>query len=100
MTSFLKKTAAVAALSLVATPAFAHTGGTVLGFHSGVLHPVYGLDHLMAMVAVGVWSAAQPTRRAWHGPAPSSCGPREGSARFRGRARSRYRATDRSPERC
>ena len=69
MTSFLKKTAAVAALSLVATPAFAHTGGTVLGFHSGVLHPVYGLDHLMAMVAVGVWSAAQPTRRAWHGPA-------------------------------
>ena len=39
-------------------PAFAHTGaGTVGGFLSGVLHPITGWDHVIAMVAVGLWGA-------------------------------------------
>lgn len=39
-------------------PAFAHTGaGTVGGFLSGVLHPTTGWDHVIAMVAVGLWGA-------------------------------------------
>ncbi len=39
-------------------PAAAHTGaGTAGGFVAGLLHPVSGLDHLLAMVAVGIWGA-------------------------------------------
>jgi urease accessory protein len=33
----------------------AHTGGVVGGLQSGFLHPVLGLDHVVAMVAVGLW---------------------------------------------
>ena len=40
----------------LASPAFAHDGvGVAGGFVAGVLHPVSGLDHLLAMVAVGIW---------------------------------------------
>jgi urease accessory protein len=43
------------ALSLVADSAYAHTGGhPVLSFQSGFLHPLGGLDHLLAMFAVGL----------------------------------------------
>ena len=31
--------------------------GTVGGFISGFLHPLTGLDHIAAMVAVGIWGA-------------------------------------------
>ena len=42
----------------VAGPALAHTDEIVAGgFLSGVLHPLLGLDHLVAMVAVGLWGA-------------------------------------------
>lgn len=48
-------------LALVALPtsAFAHTGqaDTTSGFAAGLLHPVTGLDHLLAMLAVGMWGA-------------------------------------------
>jgi urease accessory protein len=42
---------------LVAAPAVsAHTGtGLRGGLGAGLLHPVSGLDHLLAMVAVGLW---------------------------------------------
>ncbi|MBT8148196.1 MAG: HupE/UreJ family protein [Gammaproteobacteria bacterium] len=45
---------------LVGLPAlaFAHTEeGIVGGFISGFLHPIYGPDHVVAMVAVGMWGA-------------------------------------------
>jgi urease accessory protein len=43
---------------LVAGPALAHTGhGEVSGFAAGLSHPIGGLDHLLAMAAVGLWSA-------------------------------------------
>jgi urease accessory protein len=50
---------ALAALTLAATPAalFAHTGHDhALGLMQGLAHPVSGLDHLLAMVAVGLWA--------------------------------------------
>ena len=35
---------------------FAHTGqGGASGFASGFLHPLFGPDHVIAMVAVGLW---------------------------------------------
>jgi urease accessory protein len=47
-----------AALSVVAVPASAHEAtGIAGGFVSGFTHPLFGLDHLIAMVAVGLWGA-------------------------------------------
>jgi len=44
--------------ALVATPAHAHDGtGLAGGFIAGLLHPLEGLDHLLAMVSVGLWGA-------------------------------------------
>jgi len=38
--------------------AHAHAvGGLAGGFTTGLLHPVLGLDHVVAMVAVGLWGA-------------------------------------------
>jgi urease accessory protein len=52
-----------AAFSLVVatTAAIAHPGhATVVdhAFLSGLLHPITGLDHILAMVAVGLWAAS------------------------------------------
>jgi len=51
----------LAALSVAAVPAFAHPGhdaATVgASFFAGLAHPFTGADHLLAMTAVGVWSA-------------------------------------------
>jgi urease accessory protein len=45
-------------LIVFATPALAHTGdGLVGGFLGGVAHPLFGPDHVVAMVAVGLWGA-------------------------------------------
>ena len=47
-----------ACLLAIATSAGAHTGeGLAGGFASGFMHPVLGLDHLVAMVGVGLWGA-------------------------------------------
>ena len=41
-----------------ATPAAAHImKGEAIGFVSGFEHPISGLDHVLAMVAVGLWGA-------------------------------------------
>ncbi len=49
----------VVALALLVTgPAWAHSGaGDVGGFAAGLLHPVSGVDHMLAMIAVGMWGA-------------------------------------------
>lgn len=48
--------AALSVALLAAGPAFAHTDpGEVGGFASGFLHPMFGPDHVIAMVAVGLW---------------------------------------------
>jgi urease accessory protein len=40
---------------LAAPAAVAHTGSVSGGFIGGVSHPLFGLDHVAAMVAVGLW---------------------------------------------
>ena len=47
---------------LAATPALAHTGHDAAGFTAGAVHPLFGLDHLLAMVAVGLWTALRGGR--------------------------------------
>ena len=43
--------------TLTSTAAFAHTGhGDASGFLLGLQHPIGGLDHVLAMVAVGVFA--------------------------------------------
>lgn len=45
-------------LFLLPSTASAHQEtGTVWGFTSGFIHPLTGLDHIAAMVAVGLWGA-------------------------------------------
>jgi urease accessory protein len=45
-------------LLLIPLAAMAHVEGAAAdGFLSGLRHPVSGLDHVLAMVAVGVWGA-------------------------------------------
>jgi urease accessory protein len=64
------KTAAVTGLALAGSSAMAHVGADGAAHHglvTGFLHPVTGLDHLAAMLAVGVWSA-MTTRRIWMAP--------------------------------
>lgn len=51
------RTVAALLLIVVAGAVQAHTGGDVGGFASGFAHPVRGLDHVVAMVAVGLWGA-------------------------------------------
>src|SRR5262249_2421241 len=54
----LRAMAAGAMVTFAALDAFAHVrAGEAAGFLSGVEHPISGLDHVAAMVAVGLWGA-------------------------------------------
>lgn len=45
-------------LATSVTPALSHVqDGQAQGLVSGLLHPISGLDHVVAMVAVGIWGA-------------------------------------------
>jgi urease accessory protein len=56
-------------LAGLASAAQAHTGHGTSSLFEGLVHP-FGLDHLLAMVAVGVWSvSALPAGKTWWGPA-------------------------------
>lgn len=68
MKSVVTKGLGAALLIGASTPALAHTGGIVGGLSSGIAHPLLGLDHLLAMVAVGIFAAVQPQRSAWQAP--------------------------------
>ena len=48
------------ALCLIALPAAAHPGhAEASGFLAGLAHPFSGLDHLLAMLGIGMWSRKQ-----------------------------------------
>jgi urease accessory protein len=66
----LTRVAAASALALIAGGASAHPGHDAHGLIAGLAHPVGGVDHLLAMLAVGLWStAALPASRRLLGPA-------------------------------
>lgn len=57
---------AAAAGLWIALPAWAHTPGMAhTGFAEGLLHPFTGADHILAMLAVGLWAAARGGRHVW-----------------------------------
>lgn len=57
-------------LLMSASPALAHPGlhGST-GFFAGMLHPLTGLDHLLAMLLVGLWAGLAFPRHWWLCPA-------------------------------
>lgn len=62
----LRRAALALALGAAAGTACAHTGhdaGSLAGFASALAHPFGGLDHLLAMLAVGAWAAVALPRR-------------------------------------
>ncbi len=64
----LKALAGAAALALSGA-ALAHPGHSeAASFFAGFAHPLSGLDHLLAMLAVGVWAAQSGGRSAWRLP--------------------------------
>jgi urease accessory protein len=53
-------------LAALASPALAHVQtGQATGFLAGLAHPVSGLDHVLAMVAVGLWGAQLGAPAIW-----------------------------------
>ncbi len=59
LSGFAARIIVVAAIvfGVVATPALAHSGSSSGGFIGGFAHPLFGADHVVAMVAVGLWGA-------------------------------------------
>ena len=58
----------VAAVLLAAafpSPLAAHEGGSAAGLLSGLYHPISGVDHVLAMVAVGIWGAQLGSPAIW-----------------------------------
>jgi urease accessory protein len=56
------KSAIALLLVLISPAALAHPGDHGGGLLHGLAHPFAGLDHLLAMIAVGVWAARFPGR--------------------------------------
>jgi urease accessory protein len=54
-----------ASVLLAASPALAHSGDALGGFGSGLLHPISGLDHVVAMIAVGLWGGILGAPALW-----------------------------------
>jgi urease accessory protein len=53
-------------MSLWPAAAWAHqVGGEAMGFVSGLRHPISGLDHVLAMIAVGLWGAQLGAPALW-----------------------------------
>lgn len=52
-------------LCLLPVVAQAHPGHGVTGFHAGFTHPITGWDHILAMVAVGLWAVQLGGRAIW-----------------------------------
>ena len=50
-------------LLATSSAAFAHPGHNVTGLVAGLMHPFSGFDHLLAMVAVGMWAAQGNTKK-------------------------------------
>lgn len=56
---FSRRIAALLVLSFIAFPVFAHPSHDHAGFFAGLLHPLFGLDHLLAAFGIGLWAQAR-----------------------------------------
>ncbi|MCE9590994.1 MAG: HupE/UreJ family protein [Planctomycetes bacterium] len=62
-----RKSITIGTLLLLAAPAMvmAHPGHGTTGWEHGLLHPLTGLDHVLAMLAVGLLAAQMGGRARW-----------------------------------
>lgn len=56
-------------LLFVSVTAQAHTGYETSGWLTGLAHPFSGMDHLLAMLAIGLWAGQQEGKALWQLPA-------------------------------
>ena len=63
----IRTTTVAAALLVTGVPSavLAHTGGSAAGILSGLTHPISGIDHVIAMIAVGLWGAQLGPPAVW-----------------------------------
>ena len=67
----MRRPITLASLAAIATAgfssaAFAHIGDhSHMSFSEGLMHPLTGLDHVLAMVAVGLWASQLGGRALW-----------------------------------
>lgn len=67
---FRRLSLSAAMLAATVAPALAHLNPNEHGsFMAGVSHPFFGADHILAMVAVGIWAAQIGGRALWAVPA-------------------------------
>ncbi len=70
LVSFVSKPYRLAPLFLLPSLAFAHPGHDVRGgMYEGLVHPIMGIDHLLAMIAVGIWAIRRGGALRWLAPA-------------------------------
>ncbi|HJV28340.1 MAG TPA: HupE/UreJ family protein [Aromatoleum sp.] len=67
--NFLRRLPVALALSVAAGSAMAHGGHGEHSFFAGFAHPIGGIDHLLAMLAVGLFAARQRGALRWALPA-------------------------------
>ena len=66
----MKRLIAALPVALAAGPALAHLDPVAHGsFAAGATHPVFGADHVLAMLAVGLWAGMLGGRARWAVPA-------------------------------
>lgn len=64
--TFVSRRFAPLLLAVISSSAFAHTGiGSIDGFAAGFVHPWLGIDHLLAMLAIGLWAVVCGGRCLW-----------------------------------
>jgi len=67
----MRRSITLASIVALATAAFSTAASAHIGDHShmsfaeGVMHPFTGLDHMLAMVAVGLWASQLGGRALW-----------------------------------
>ncbi len=59
----------IVVVGLAATPVLAHPGHDGASLAAGLEHPLSGTDHLLAMLAVGLWAALRGGHAQWAWPA-------------------------------
>jgi urease accessory protein len=64
----MKRLNLAATLLLTSSIAFAHPGHGLESAYAGFMHPLTGWDHLLVMLAVGVWAAKLGGKARWQVP--------------------------------
>ena len=61
--------AVILGIAALTTTAFGHPGHATGGLAGGLAHPLTGLDHMLTMVAIGIWAAQLGKQAIWMVPA-------------------------------